>query len=60
MFEAAILLALLGVIFWFILAKERTSPTRRATFIDLSAELRPPAKRTASKRVSRHQEIRRN
>jgi hypothetical protein len=49
MFEAIILLTLLGVIFWFILSKERTPSTRRATFIDLTAELRPPTKKTGRK-----------
>ena len=52
MFEAIILLTLLGVIFWFILSKERTPSTRRATFIDLPAELRPPAKKTRRKKLS--------
>ena len=50
MFEAIILLTLLGVIFWFILSKEKTPSTHRATFIDLTAELRPPAKKTRRKK----------
>jgi len=52
MFEAIILLTLLAVIFWFILSKERTCLTRKATFIDLTAELRPPAKKTGRKSLS--------
>jgi hypothetical protein len=52
MFEAAILLTLLGLILWFILAKGRAPSTRRATFIDLSAELRPPTKKSVKQQVS--------
>ncbi|MDG5468633.1 hypothetical protein P9J64_09935 [Deltaproteobacteria bacterium IMCC39524] len=52
MFEVLILLTLLGVIFWFILSKERTSSARRATFIDLTAELRPPIKKKGRKNLS--------
>jgi len=52
MFEATILLTLLGVIFWFILSKERTPSARRATFIDLTAELKPPGKKADRKRHS--------
>ena len=42
MFEAAILLVLLGLILWFILAKEQTNTAQRSSFINLSAELKPP------------------
>ncbi len=52
MVEAIILLTLLGVIFWFILSKEKTPSTHRATFIDLTAELRPPTKKTGRKNLS--------
>jgi len=52
MFEATILLTLLAVIIWFILAKESTPSARRTTFIDLSAELRPPDKKADSKHLS--------
>ena len=50
MFEITILLTLLGLILWFILSREKTPSTRRASFIDLTAELRPPASKTGSKR----------
>ena len=49
MFEAALLLALLGVILWFVLSRERENPVRRASFIDLSAELKPASKKSRSK-----------
>ncbi len=52
MFEATLLLTLLGVIFWFILSKEGTISTPGKSFIDLTAELRPPDKKTERKRHS--------
>lgn len=52
MFEATILLSLLGVIFWFILSKEKTTSTPGTTFIDLTAELRPPDRKTDRKHLS--------
>jgi len=50
MFEAVILLALLGVILLYIVTGERSHATRRASFIDLSAELKPSTDKR-SKRV---------
>jgi hypothetical protein len=52
MFEAIILLTLMGVIFWFILSRGKAYSTRRASFIDLTAELRPPAKKTGRRNLS--------
>lgn len=52
MFEAVILLALLGLIIWFIIAREAQSPVRRNPFIELSAELRPPARKSGKGRLS--------
>jgi hypothetical protein len=52
MFEAIILLVLLGLILWFILAKEQTYSTRKASFIDLSVELKPAVKKSIKGRFS--------
>ncbi len=52
MFEAMILLVLLGLVFWFILAKEQTYSARKVSFIDLAAELKPATKRSAKERLS--------
>jgi len=52
MFEATILLVLLGLILWVILAKEQTGSVRRASFIDLSAELKPAARKSNKERLS--------
>ena len=41
MFEAIILMALLGIILLYIVTGECPKTRRRTTFIDLSAELRP-------------------
>jgi hypothetical protein len=51
MFEATILLALLGLMLWFIMARGQTRPVRRAFFINLSAELKPPAKKPGKGRL---------
>lgn len=45
MFEATILLTLLGLIIWFTLSKGQSSSTQRTYFINLTAELKPPAKK---------------
>lgn len=52
MFEATILLVMLGLILWFILAKEQTYSARRASFIDLSIELKPAAKKPGKGQLS--------
>ena len=52
MFEVAILLSLLGLILWFILTKGQTNSVRRASFIDLSAELKPPTIKSGKERRS--------
>lgn len=45
MFEATVLLILLGLILWFTLPIKRSSYTQKAHFINLTAELKPPAKK---------------
>jgi hypothetical protein len=52
MFEAIILLVLLGLILWFILAEEQATSAQRTYFIDLSAELKPSAKKACKRRHS--------
>jgi hypothetical protein len=52
MFEAIILLVLLGLILWFILAEEQTPSAQKSYFIDLTAELKPSTKRTGKGRFS--------
>lgn len=52
MFEAIMLLVLLGLILWFIVAKEQTTSAQRIYFIDLSAELKPPTKKVGKGRLS--------
>ena len=42
----AVLLVLLGLILWFIFAKEQTTSARRTHYIELTAELKPSAKKT--------------
>ncbi len=44
MFEAILLLLLLGVIVWFILARGGNQRSHRSTFIDLATELKPAKK----------------
>jgi len=50
MFEATLLIALLGLVLWLIMAKGQTRPVRRTFFINLSAELKPPAKKPGKHR----------
>ncbi len=52
MFEATILLILLGLVFWFILAKEQTHSSRKVSFTDLAAELKPTTKKSVKERLS--------
>ncbi len=52
MFEAIILLVLLGLILWFILAEEQATSAQRTYFIGLSAELKPSAKKACKRRHS--------
>ena len=52
MFEAIILLVLLGLVFWFIVAKEQATTAQRTYFIDLAAELKPSAKKAGKGRLS--------
>lgn len=48
MFEATVLLILFGLILWFTLPRTRTSYSQRTPFINLTAELKPPAKKQTS------------
>ena len=45
MFEAVILMALLGVILLYIITAERKPGAHRASFIDLTAELKPSTRK---------------
>jgi len=51
MFEATMLLALLGVVLRVIMARGKTTTASRPTFISLSPELKP-AKKISRKRLS--------
>gem|GEM_PF-6805406 len=44
MFEATILLTLLGVVLWVIMARGKSTSARRPTLISLSSELKPAKK----------------
>jgi hypothetical protein len=50
MFEAIILLTLLGVVLWVIVARGKATTARRPNFISLAPELKP-AKKTGRKRL---------
>jgi hypothetical protein len=49
MFEAIILLALLGVILLFIVTGDQKNRIRKVYFIDLSTELKPATKKSSRK-----------
>jgi len=51
MFEATLLLTLLGVVVRVLMARGKSMSTRRSTFISLSPELKP-AKKVGRKRSS--------
>ena len=52
MFEAIILLVLLGLILWFIVAKEQNTSAQKSYFIDLVAELKPSIRKAGKRRHS--------
>lgn len=51
MFEAFILLILLCLILWFVFTKEQKTSAHRSHFIDLTAELKPSARKTGKGRL---------